>query len=269
MTSPYAISSSSTLLYLTPALFTILDKIRFTIEERQGLSCILGDTGMGKSSILRYLNEEYSTQPGYITAWLPKGQFASPFAMLKAICYDLSIPAKRSFELQSEALNEYLIERNLAGERVIMFVDESQELSTLLLGLLRTLLNFESDRGKLLQIVIAGQLDLLDRLRLKKNKALTSRIFAPCLVPTLVRQEVGAMIQFRCERTIHPNNFTDPDLVDQIYRLSAGIPRRIIMICSHAENLSKTLKSPITVEILQQADRASSLLEFETTVGAV
>ena len=66
MLAPFTISPTCTLLFLTPAIHGILSKIRFTIEERQGWCCILGDTRMGKSALLRFLNQEFGTQPGHI-----------------------------------------------------------------------------------------------------------------------------------------------------------------------------------------------------------
>lgn len=236
MPSPFVISPNPTWLYLTPTLHGTLEKIRFSIREKQGLCCIMGDVGLGKSTILRYLNAEYQADE-YVTAWLPKARFRSQFAMLKAICEDLEIGHKRSQLAQEKVLEEFLIATDEAGKTTILFIDEAQMMSAELLELIRILLNFETSYHKMLQIVMAGQLDLRDRIMLKKNKALASRIFAPCMLNALTPDEMAAMIAFRCERAQVFNSFTEQVVLDQIYSSTGGVPRDVLRICFHSWNL--------------------------------
>ena len=87
MLSPFSTSPNPGWLYLTPALHGALDKIRFAIAERQGLSVIMGDVGLGKSTVLRYMHAEYAAA-GYTTTLLSCEDFPSPYAFLLRICRD-------------------------------------------------------------------------------------------------------------------------------------------------------------------------------------
>lgn len=237
--SPFKVSPNPNLLYTTPAILGSLEKIRFMIAERQGLALMLGDNGMGKSSVLRFLESEFSAD-GYTTGMLSQTEFPSPYSLLKAICAQFEVDPRRSQVAQHAALEQWLIEQFQAGKTVLLFVDEGQRLTAELLEVIRALLNFETYEDKLLQIVIAGTLELRDRILAKRNKALKSRIFAPCMLNPLTRDETEAMIAFRCQRAGVEMPF-DAAGCDRIYAASAGVPRTALIVCAHAWNLAKRL----------------------------
>src|SRR5262245_40020416 len=166
---------------------------------------------------------------------LDGGQF-----FLLRICRDFGQDPKRSTPAQREALEAWLVEQYQANKTVVVFVDEAQRLSTDQLELVRTLLNFETAHHKLLQLVLAGQLDLRDRILAKRNKALRSRIYSPCMMVPLSRLETDAMIAFRCERAGVSNPF-QPDAIDALYELSGGVPRQALLLAGHAANFAQRL----------------------------
>jgi general secretion pathway protein A len=252
MLGPFSLSPNPTLMYTSPALLRALEKLRFMIAERQGLALVLSDPGIGKSTILRYMEAEYSAE-GYTTALLNQTEFPSPYALLKAISAEFKIEPKRSQTAQHKALEEYLIEEFKAGRTVILFVDEGQRLDWRALEVVRALLNLETYDCKLLQIILAGTLDLRDNIMAKRNKAIRSRVFAPCMLEPMVPDEIAAMIEFRCQRTGIPNPF-DEDCTRKIASLSGGVPRAAVLICAHAWNLARKLKlSRVPVELIQAA----------------
>ena len=96
-TQPFSISPDPDLLYLTPALKSTVFKVKHVVENRQGLTAIMGDVGTGKSSVLRRLWADYRKNGDqFMTAILPSPNFPSDFSMLKAICNDFVIKPKRS-----------------------------------------------------------------------------------------------------------------------------------------------------------------------------
>jgi general secretion pathway protein A len=220
-------------MYLTGSTLDSIEKIRFMVEERQGLAMILGDVGLGKSTVLRLLESEYADEEKYTTTLLTRADFTSPFAFAKKVSADFGIGPCRSLQSQHDELEKFLVQRYKSEKNVILFIDEGQQLSAELLEVIRALLNFETYYEKLIQIVIAGQLDLLDRVRAKRNKALRSRIFAPCVLKPLDVHETSSMIDFRCERSGVANPFT-ADAVQRIYEASEGVPRSILLLCAHA-----------------------------------
>src|ERR1035438_9366552 len=190
LVTPFSSSPDPTVVFVTAGWQSTVYKTRYAIEHRQGLAAILGDPGIGKSTLLRYLFAHFSSLPGYLTTLIPNPSFKSDFACLKKVSGDLGMEPKRSMLVQQSAFEDFLADQYAKNINVVVFMDEAQKLDTSQLELVRTLLNFETDREKLIQIVLAGNLDLRDRLLLKRNKPLANRIFAPSLVNALSYDEM-------------------------------------------------------------------------------
>jgi general secretion pathway protein A len=251
--TPFSISPNPNSLYITPLLRSALIKARFTIDKRQGLTCVLGDNGLGKSSFLRFLFAEYGAREDVVATLIPTPSFPSEFAMLKSVCQDFDLPAKRSLVAQQEELQNYLLEKYEAGFNVVLFVDEGQRLTNKMLELVRTLLNFETAKHKLIQIILAGQLELRDRLLSDENKAIKSRIIAASLLASLTPDEMAAMIEHRCKVADITNPFPAPTL-ERLYDLSGGVPRETLKICALAyEMMLMEGSEEIDVETLDAA----------------
>jgi type II secretory pathway predicted ATPase ExeA len=212
--------------------------ITATLDNRQGVSCIIGDIGMGKSSLLRYLHAEYLSRDECVAVLIPGGDtFRRPFTVLRRICTELGLQPCRSMLDYQMALEKYLLDINDQGKYVTVFFDEAERLDTYMLDLIRGLLNYEkSETGKLIQFVLAGSIDLHDRLRRKRNRALRSRILYMNFLEPFSLDETVGMIEFRCDRLGIPNPFT-VTAMEKIFALSHGVPRRILAVASAAYDL--------------------------------
>jgi general secretion pathway protein A len=229
--TPFSISPNPNTLHITGALKAVLHKVRYTVDKRQGLTCVLGDIGLGKSTVVRFLHSEYDAKENVTTTLIPTPVFPSDFAMLKAVCNDFGIPAKRSLYDQQQALQAFLIDHYKDGKNVVLFIDEAQKLDNKMLELIRAMLNLENHKHKLMQIVLSGQLELRDRLLADKNKALYSRIFAPSLLAPLSLEETAAMIDYRCQVSDIENPFS-AETIDRIYEITNGVPRNALKLCA-------------------------------------
>lgn len=236
--SPFSISPNPASLYLTPSLKAILHKIRYVIEKRRGLTCLLGEIGMGKSSIIRLLYGEYSAKEDYSVCLIPTPAYTSDFGLLKGICSEFNIPLRKSMNDQQKEITSYLIKQYEKDRNVVVFIDESQRLDSKMLEQIRAMLNFETDTTKLIQIIMSGQMELRQKLLEKSKKALLSRIFAPSTLDPLTLGETRAMIEYRCEREEIPCPVPD-FMFDTIYNLSGGIPREVLKICDVAYELMR------------------------------
>ena len=261
---PFTVSPNPNWLYLTPSLRGTLDMTRQLIEDRQGLGFILGDVGMGKSTVLRFLHNEYSSQEtDYVTTLVTLANYPSPYAYLRKICGDFDLPAKRSLAAQQEAFEPFLVEQFTAGRTVVVFIDEGQLMSDQVLEVLRGLLNFETHDSKLIQLVVAAQMDLRDRLMMKRNKAIKSRIFAPCCIRPLSLEETAGMIAFRCQRAGVPNPF-DATGMERIYALTEGVPRAVVILCAHAyKQARKTGWERVPLDLIDRAAEVITLPQTE------
>jgi general secretion pathway protein A len=248
---PFTINPDPSLLYLTAGLNAALHKTRYVVERRQGLTAILGDVGLGKSTVLRYLYQSFASRDDCTVCFLHTPSYKSEFAFLKAICSEFELPLRPSQQRQESELNSFLIEQYSAGRLVVLFVDEAQKLPGSQLELVRTLLNFETGKVKLIQIVLAAQLEIRQKLADPSKKAIRSRIFAPSLLEPLTLQETGEMIQFRCDRAGIKNPFP-ASAVEAIYRVTGGVPREILKVCSiTVEMMEHTGLKEATPELIE------------------
>lgn len=261
-TQPFSISPDPDLLYLTPALKSTLFKVRHVVDNRQGLTAIMGDVGTGKSSVLRRLWADYVERGDeFATAIVPSPNFPSDFAMLKAICSDFGIPPKRSMVSQENELRGFLIELDGVGKTCVLFVDEAQRLKGPQLELIRTLLNFETNKYKLIQVVLAAQLELRAKLMDQSKKALRSRIFLPSLLDPLSLPETREMVSFRCEKAGIANPFTDEG-VEIIYNHTGGVPREVLKVCGFSYILAlQAGERTVPTEAIELAAAEASLNE--------
>ncbi|MCU1288567.1 MAG: hypothetical protein JWN60_796 [Acidobacteria bacterium] len=239
--TPFSISPNPLSLHLTDSLRAVLHKTRYTINHRQGLSCILGDVGLGKSTILRYLWSEYDARDEFNTFLMPTPNFPSPFAMLKEICLGFGLEPKSSRNAQERLFNDFLASEFAADKNVILFIDEAQNLDNKQLELIRALLNFETNEEKLIQIVLAGQLELKTKLDNKRNKYLKSRIVMYSTLNALTLAETKTMVATKCEYAEIANPFTD-EAIERIYNQTAGIPRAVLKMCAYLYVLMKEYK---------------------------
>lgn len=244
--SPFTLSPNPAWMYLTQSTLASIETIRWMIEDRQGLACVFGDAGSGKSTLLRLLLSEYADESLYTTTLLTRVDFSTPYAFVRKLCGDFGIDPKRSLAMQNSVLEDFLLAEHQAGRTVIVFLDEGQQLSGDLLEVLRGLLNFETDVHKLIQIVVAGQLELLDRIRQKRNKALSSRIFSPVMIQSLSETETAEMVSFRCARARVQMPFTE-SAVSRMYQAVGGNPRAVLMLCARA---AKQFPAPIDASLI-------------------
>lgn len=249
---PFSISPNPLLLYLTPALQVTLEKVRFVVDSRQGLTAILGDVGLGKSTVIRYLFNEYDAREDAAATLIPSPNFPSEFAFLKKICADFGLPARRSMVDQENELRRFLLDVYARDKVCVIFIDEAQRLTGRQLELVRTLLNFETDETKLIQVVLAAQLELRQKLADASKKALRSRIFAPSLLAPLSLNETQEMVDFRCKQAGVRNSFPS-ETIETLYTLTGGVPREILKVAAVAWRFSEADGHKISPELIQEA----------------
>lgn len=260
--TPFSISPNPATLHLTPSLKAALHKVRRTIDNRQGLSCILGDAGMGKSSVLRYLYGAYESESGVTAAFVTEPEISSPYAFVKSLCQVFNVTPRRSLLDQKNALKEFIFSEAAEGRNVVLLLDEAQGLDSTMLEIVRSFLNYETNNAKLLQIVMAGQLELRNRLKLKANKALKSRIIMYSLLDPLSLSETKAMLNHRCEMAEIEVPFSD-SVIQLIYDAAGGVPRDILRFCDGAYALTQ-----LTGEKSVSPETAQSVIDRESQIMA-
>jgi general secretion pathway protein A len=249
---PFSLSPDPRFFFLSGQHKTALAKITYTTEQRQGLSVVYGDVGVGKTTIARRIYQIYNDNENYEAAYLPMPIFPSEFQLLKAISSEFGLPPKRSKYAQIESLNAHLIDIWRQGKNAILIIDEAQALVGQQFELIRQLLNFESNTQKLIQIIMIGQNELRNKLRLKKS--LRSRIATRSTIEPLDLRDTRDMINFRVMVAGRTDPLFTDDAMQVIYNVSHGMPRDICSLGLNVLPLALLNEEDIIdAELVQQA----------------
>jgi general secretion pathway protein A len=233
---PFGVTPDPKFLYLGEGHREALAALFYEIESGRGFSALAAEPGMGKTSLLMRLLE--SMQESARTAFLFQTDGGSR-EFLHALLHDLGI-APRGMDLAAThaALNETLLGELNAGRRVIVVIDEAQNLSEKTLESVRLLSNFETPEAKLMHIVLAGQPKLSEKLAKPSLTQLRQRVSNVIQLKTFRSDETTEYVKHRLQTAGLKGQlpFT-PDALLLIARSSKGIPRNINNICFQALSL--------------------------------
>jgi len=209
----------------------------YGIHQRKGILVITGEIGTGKTTLCRTLLNRLDKD--IKTALILNPNF-SEIQLLKLIVRDLGIEGKLRNKLEIvEALNKFLLEETNRGHNIVIIIDEAQNLTIKQLEQIRLLSNLETEKEKLLQIVLVGQPELCDTLKLSELRQLNQRVSVRYHILPLKRDELSAYIKHRLniantsKNANHRPYFTD-EAIDIIYQNSNGTPRMVNIFCDRA-----------------------------------
>lgn len=231
---PFHVSPDPRFYYSTSAHESALAELLFGLETRKGLLVLTGEAGTGKTSILNQILE-WLQRRGRSTAYIFHTH-VEPIGLLRFILAEFGVPcaSKAKSELVS-ALHGWLLQRHAAQDLPVLILDEAQGLPVQTLDELRLLLNLETPRGKLLQVILSGQPKLDEKLRLPALKQLRQRVMFHSRLPVLTQKETAAYISSRLATAGCTGSSLFPDeAVRDIYTSSHGIPRVVNLLCEHA-----------------------------------
>ena len=230
---PFTLTPDPRYFYPSRAHREALDHLLYGIREREGFIVITGDVGTGKTTLCRAVLGQ--VEEGTTTAVI-LNPILSEDELLRAILRDFGLTGagRTKNELIAE-LNAFLLATITAGRRAVLIVDEAQNLSHALLEQIRLLSNLETDREKLIQIILVGQLDLLKHLGSPELKQLNQRVSVRYRLRPLTYQE---MCQYVYHRLMVAGGATgvafSTGALRVIYSFSQGIPRLVNLAADRA-----------------------------------
>lgn len=230
---PFSVTSDPSFLYLSKRHREALSHMIFGIQERKGFIEITGEIGTGKTTLCKALLRQLD--PNIKTALILHSGL-SELQLLQAIVQDFGLNLLRANRLHLfNQLSAFLIDQTTLGNNVVVIVDEAQNLSLRLLEQVRMLSNIETDKNKLIQIVLVGQPQLRDKLNLPSMRQLQQRIAVRYHILPLDLDEVGTYIEHRLRVAGADGSLTwSEDAVQEVYQCSKGIPRLMNLICDRA-----------------------------------
>lgn len=233
--NPFNQTPDTSLFYPSVKHKTALDALLYAVSQRKGFVVITGEIGCGKTTVARMLLRKID---GRVKVALITNTHLSPKGIIHMILEDLDIPYKPgSKEKLILQLNEYLLQQMKEDRNVVFIIDEAQNLSPACLEEIRMLSNLETEKEKLIQIVLMGQPELRKKLDMPRLEQLRQRIRVSYHLMPLSEEESRHYIRHRMSKVAvsgqYPSGLFIDEVLEQIYHASRGIPRIINIICEH------------------------------------
>jgi general secretion pathway protein A len=259
--NPFSTNPDPDYLFLPHRTQAALDDMACAIQSRKGLILLTGEPGTGKTTLLYRLMRWLRMQKMPVAfIFNPRLEVNDLFDLILA---DFGIPSNpRSKGGMLARLNQWLAEGFQRGANPVLIIDEAQGLPVHVLEEIRMLLNQETPREKLLQIVLSAQPEFEEMLRRPGMRQLRQRISLRCHTTPFTRAETDGYIQKRLCIAGKTNQIAFlPEAIEAVHRYSRGIPRVMNLLCEHALTGSSLAKDqPVPAYLV---DEAACRLQFD------
>jgi general secretion pathway protein A len=239
---PFSLTPDPKYLYKSESHANAFDLLQYAIRRREGFVVVTGDIGTGKTTLCRAILEQLDRKT--FTA-LVLNPFLSEEDLLRLVLQDFGVVSREEIKRGRlagvskqeliDTLNEFLLSLLPLGAGALLIIDEAQNLPRPVLEQIRVLSNLETNKEKLLQIVLVGQLNLKDLLRSSDLRQLDQRVSIRYELKPLTGEETSAYIAHRL--TIAGGSTAvsfEPKAIDLVHKYTSGIPRLINLVCDRA-----------------------------------
>jgi general secretion pathway protein A len=251
--NPFNMSPDPSFLFRSSQHEEALANLIYGVQSRKGFIVLTGEVGTGKTTMLECLRDFLNAQQIAFASLFNSRLTVEQFFELLA--YDLDLGCNKHSKTEVLlSLNNLLLERAGAGRTTVLIVDEAHNLDWDVLEEIRLLGNLENRRGKLLQIILAGQPELDDKLERSEYRQLKQRISLRCALRGFDVKETAAYINSRLARAGVPDQtILSPELIEEIQFRTQGIPRLINGVCDNLLLTAFAMEQKFcTVEMLDE-----------------
>ncbi len=271
---PFSLTPDPKYLYKSETHASAFDLLQYAIRRREGFVVVTGDIGTGKTTLCRAILEQLDRKT--FTA-LVLNPFLSEEDLLRLILQDFGVVSREEMKRGRlagvtkqeliDTLNEFLLSLLPLGAGALLIIDEAQNLPRQVLEQIRILSNLETNREKLLQIVLVGQLNLKELLRSPELRQLDQRVSIRYELRPLTREETAAYIAHRL--TIAGGSVVSfaPKALELVHKYTGGVPRLINLLCDRALLGGYSARTHrITPEIVQAAATGLDLVATRRSI---
>lgn len=269
--NPFNVNPDPRYLFLTKQIEEALSGLMYGIQTRKGFITLTGEVGTGKTTLVNRLLDWLHMRRTK-TAFLFNSRMNSS-QLFDFILAEFEINCdNRSKSQQLMKLNHWLLDRYRAGETAVLIVDEAQNLTFPVLEEIRLLTNLETSTEKLLQIVLSGQPELEDKLKLPQLRQLRQRITLRCRTMPMSNEQTHDYVLERLRIAGAPaqSDIFSAKALDAVHLYSMGIPRVINLLCEHALiNAFVDQNKVVEPKVIEDVAREFQLDEVEPIAPAV
>jgi general secretion pathway protein A len=227
---PFQLTPDPEFLYLSRAHKKAMTYLKYGIADNSGFILLTGEIGTGKTTVLRSMIKDI---PQDVKLARINNTKVNSEQLISMISEDFGLDVKGLDKTRLLSnLSDFLISQYAQGGRSMIIIDEAQNLSSDLLEEIRLLSNLETDKSKLLQIILVGQPELNIKLGSPKLEQLRQRMTVCTHISPLTRNEIGSYIKYRLKVAGNEEALVfEEGVMDAIYSFSKGIPRLINILC--------------------------------------
>ncbi len=252
---PFALSPDPRYLFLSGSHREALAHLLYGIEEGEGFIAITGEVGTGKTTLCRTLIERLGSETEVAFLFNPIG---SGLELLQAIAREFGLDAKNATRAElNDRLNRFLLEKKSRGQRVLLIVDEAQDLSAETLEEIRLLSNLETSSSKLIQILLLGQPELARKLDSSELRQLRQRIGVRWNLGSLSSRETRDYVRHRLRVAgVSSRHVFSDSALRLVHRRTQGVPRLINVLCDRSLLAAFAAeKGTVTPSVVRRAAR--------------
>jgi general secretion pathway protein A len=237
MKEPFSSTPDPSFFYASDEYRECLQKLEISIRLKRGLNLILGEVGTGKTTLSRVLLQRFEQDSELFRFhFILDPGFTSDFQFFSNLLsvFGIDAPRRCTFDYR-QSIQKHLLRMGMEERRtVVLIIDEGQKLSTSHIELLRTLLNYETNEYKLLQVILFAQMEFLERVKGMEN--FTDRINMTYKFFPLDEVETRKLIEYRLKvaGVNHGSSLFTDDGYMAVFMNTMGYPRKIITLCHHA-----------------------------------
>jgi general secretion pathway protein A len=263
---PFGLTPDPSFYYPFSEHANALLSLDYIMNNREGFYLLTGEPGTGKTTLLRIFINTWQVQAEIALVMTPR---LSPEEFLQAVLDDLGVifPLSGNKNDMIKEFRDFLLEQAARGRRVAIVVDEAQQLPDETLEELRLLSNLETEKQKLLQIILVGQPELVEKLESPALRQISQRIAVRSVLTHLSARATADYITTRLHRAgAHSGAIFSSKAAELVYQLSGGIPRLINMMASRALMVGFLEGKPV-IEEQQVKAAAAEVLKRERQAG--
>ena len=269
---PFDLHPDPDYLYMSKVHEDTYVHLEYAIVENKGFVVVTGEIGSGKTTLINYLLNKIGAT---IQVGLVNNTNILPAEFLKMVCQEFELNPKTNDKAELiDIFSGYLIEQFAAGERVVLIIDEAQNLTNDTMEEIRMLSNIETEKHHLIQIILVGQPELKFKLQQRNLKQFVQRVTVHCHLKGLEKDEVNEYINHRLEVGGGDRfDIFEQDTIDLISLYSRGIPRLINILCDSAlvygfADEVETISTPILENVYEELKTLGTFTDYDAKPSA-